>query len=310
MQTPLLLERAEWFFLHVLHSFDVLRHARESADDVARHLSRIKGASPFPNPNGVIFFACDPSFMERFGAALVASCYENARECSVHVHLYEPTPAILEGLEGMRTKFGDMPISYTYEDDIDFGALPDRGMYYTAFRFVAVRKLVEESRSLFICLDADSLIVNPLQPIIAKMKQRDVGLYFRLMRLRLNKKILAFCVAVNHTPGALDFLDLFAALSLKFRRHYRPFRSVFYFDQSGLYFAYLVNRLSRSTFYSIRKAVVDYDFAPRASIWTAKGRRKNDPVFLDESRRMINKYGPWPLMQTASRPPQSPRPPC
>jgi hypothetical protein len=292
MQAPLFLERAEWFSLHVMHSFEVLRHAQESADAIARHLSRIKGASPSPNRNGVIFFACDTVFMERFGSALISSCYENARQCSVHVHLYEPTPAILLAVETMRAKFSDMPLSYTYEDDIDFGALPDRGMYYAAFRFVAVRKFLAESQSLFVCLDADSLIVKSPQPLIAEARKRDVGLCFRLSRRRLNKKVLAFCVAFNPTPGAIEFLDLFAAIALKFRRHYLPFRSGFYFDQSGLYFAYLISRLWRSTFCAIRKSVVDYDFAQQACIWTAKGVRKNDPVFLAESRRMIDKYRP------------------
>jgi hypothetical protein len=294
VQAPLFVERVEWFNLHVMHSFDVMRHRGEADDRIVRHLSRIKGASPTYNPNGVVFFACDTSFMQRFGSALISSCYENARECSVHVHLFQPTPEILHDVEAMQTKFGDMPLSYTYEDHIDFGALPDRRMYYTAFRFVALRKLVSDSQSLFICLDADSLIVNSLQPLIAKVRQRDVGLCFRMNRLRLNKKVLAFCVAVNHTPGALNFLDLFAGLSLKFQRHYIPFRSGFFFDQSALYFAYLISRLWWSTFYAIRKTAVDYNFAPHACIWTAKGERKNDRVFLDESRRMMDKYRPWP----------------
>lgn len=295
MRVPLFLERAEWFYLHVVHSLDVLRHPERSTAAVAGHLARIKGTSPSANPNGVIFFACDPSFMERFGAALISSCYAHARECSVHVHLYQPTAAVLHDMEAMRATFHDMPLSYTYEDEIDFGALPDRGMYYTAFRFVAVRKLVEESRSPFICLDADSLIINSPQPIIAAVRKRDVGLCFRRHRRRLNKKILAFCVAFNHTPGAIAFLDLFAALALKFRRHYIPFRSGFYFDQSGLYFSYLINRARlRSTFCAIRKTVVDYDFGPGACIWTAKGVRKNDPVFVDESRRIVNQYRSYP----------------
>jgi hypothetical protein len=294
MQVPLFLERAQWFSLLVMHSLDVLRHAQESSDAVARHLTRIKGVSPSANSNGVIFFACDSSFMKRFGLALISSCYENARECSVHVHLFQPTSEILHDVEAAQAKFGDMPLSYTYEDAIDFGALPDRGMYYTAFRFVAVRKLVEESQSLFICLDADSLIVNSPHALIVELGKRDVGLCLRLHRRHVNKKILAFCVAFNHTPGAIAFLDLFAAISLKFRRHYVPFRSGFYFDQSGLHFAYLISRLWRSTFYSIRKTAVSYDFAPHACIWTAKGVRKNNPVFLEESRRLIDKYRPWP----------------
>ncbi|HVO23286.1 MAG TPA: hypothetical protein VMW56_06620 [Candidatus Margulisiibacteriota bacterium] len=294
MPVPLFLERAQWFSLLVMHSLDVLRHTQESSDAVARHLASIKGVSPSANSNGVIFFACDSTFMKRFGLALIASCYENACECSVHVHLFQPTSEILHDVETAGAKFQGMPISYTYEDAIDFGALRDPGMYYTAFRFVAVRKLVEESRSLFICLDADSLVVNSPHTLIAELTKRDVGLCFRLNRRHVNKKILAYCVAFNHTPGAIAFLDLFAAISLKFRHHYVPFRSGFYFDQSGLYFAYLISRLWRSTFYAIRKTVVSYAFTPGACIWTAKGVRKHDPVFLDEGRRVVDKYGPWP----------------
>ena len=290
MHVPLVVERVQWWALHVAHSFDVLLHSDAHAAIVDRHLSRIKGASPPTNPNGVIFFACDVGFMERFGFALISSCYEHARECGIHVHLYEPTPEIIHRLEAIKAAVGDLQLSYTYEDDIDLGDLPERGMYYTAFRFVALRKLLAESKSLFICLDADSLIVNPLPQVVADARQRDVGLYFRLRRRHLNKKIAAFCVIVNHTPGALKFLDFFAAISMKFHRHYIRFRSRFYFDQSALYFSYLACMFGRRTsFYTVGKTVVDYDFGDAAGIWTAKGERKHDPAFVDETRRMMDK---------------------
>ena len=293
MQVPAYLERVQWWLLHVRHALDALLHPAAQTQIVSRHLARIKGAAPPANANGVIFFACDVQFMERFGFALISSCYEHARECGVHVHLYEPTPEIIARIDSVKGMCGDMQVSYTYEEEIDFGDLPDRGMYYTAFRFVALRKLLGESPSLFICLDADSLIINSLQQVIADARQYDVGLYFRLTRRHLNKKVAAFCVIVNNTPGALEFLDLFAAIAMKFHRHYTRFRSGFYFDQSGLYFSYLIGRLRRrSTFYAIRKAVVDYDFGARACIWTAKGNRKHDQVFLNESRRMLHKHRP------------------
>src|SRR5215470_3294650 len=127
MHGPRSLQRATWLSLHLVHSMDAVLHTDRHAEVLARHLSRIKGVSPRPNPNGVIFFACDAHFMERFGWALICSCYENARECGVHVHLYEPTPRIMTDLDAMRAQLGDMHLTYTYEDGIDFGALPDRG---------------------------------------------------------------------------------------------------------------------------------------------------------------------------------------
>jgi len=292
MHIPAFVERAQWFWLHVAHALDAIRRPAPYAQRFRQHLTRIKGAAPAPNPHAIIFFAADPRFMERFGFALIASCYAQARECGVHVHLYAPTPEILQRLRAAQAACPDMQISHTYEDEIDYGELPDRGMYYTAFRFIALRKLLEDSRSLFICLDADSLIVHSLQPLIAEARRCDVGLYFRLSRRHLNKKIAAFCVIANHTAGALQFLDVFTAIALTFHRHYRRFRSNFYFDQSALYASYLIARLRRrSTFYAVRKTAVDYDFGDEASIWTAKGIRKHDQRFLDESRRMIDQCG-------------------
>ena len=81
------------------------------------------------------------------------------RKCGVQVHLYEPSRDILRHLEAMKEQFHDMNLSSTYEEQMDFGSLPERGMSYPVFRFVAAGKIMEESHSLLVCLDADSLIL-------------------------------------------------------------------------------------------------------------------------------------------------------
>jgi len=291
MRAPYFIERVKWFSLHVLYALDVLRHREATGQAVAAHLARIQGAAPRANPHGIIFFACDARFMQRFGYALIFSCYEHAREYGVHVHLYEPPASTLRQLDALKQRCGDLNLSYTYERDIDFGALPDRGMYYTAFRFVAARKIVAESNSLTICLDADSLIMHSLQEALAAARGKDVGLYFRLRRRKLNKKIAAFCVILNNTRRSLAFTDLFCGLALKFLRRYAGYRSNFYFDQSGLYFAFLLSRLRGCRFYSIDQRVIDFAFDERACIWTAKGKRKDDEAFVNESRRIIAAHG-------------------
>ncbi|HXG18414.1 MAG TPA: hypothetical protein VNN62_05000 [Methylomirabilota bacterium] len=293
MQLPYFLERIGWFSVNLFYSLSVLLNPRESAKAVKDHLSRIKGVFPRENTNGVIFFACNDQFMKRFGYSLIFSCYENVRECGVHVHLYEPSAEILQHLASMREKFSDMNLSYTYEYDIDLGSLPEHGIYYTAFRFVTVRKILEESKSLIVCLDADSLIMNSLQYVLANARQHDVGLYFRLKRRRLNKKIAAFCVIFNNTKKSLAFINFFSGISIKFQKKYPRIRPHFhfYFDQSGLYFSYLFSKFKeRLSFYSIGKNVADYEFSDHACIWTAKGNRKSNEVFLQESRRILEKY--------------------
>jgi len=214
MRVPYFLERVEWFYFNLFYSLGVLLNPKESAKAVNSHISRIKGVFPRENTNGIIFFACNDQFMERFGYSLILSCYENARECGVHVHLYKPSAEILRRLESMKEKFSDMNLSYTYED-IDLGSLPEHGIYYTAFRFVAVRKIIEESKSPIVCLDADSLIMHSVQQVIANARQYDVGLYFRLKSRRLNKKIAAFCVIFNNMKRSLEFINFFSGISIK-----------------------------------------------------------------------------------------------
>src|SRR5262249_36559736 len=72
---------------------------------------------------------------------------------------------------------------------------------------------------------------------------------------------------------------------------YPKLRWIFYFDQSALYLCFLLSSLrGRPSFYRLRKSVVDFEFSAAACIWTAKGRRKNDAVFLTESRRIMERY--------------------
>ena len=300
MRAPYIVERVEWVCLNVLYSVGALLSPTSRAKAVENHLSRISGNFPQPNAHAVIFFACDDAFMERFGYNLILSCYEHARECAVHVHLYEPSPETLRQLELMKQQLRDSDLSYTYERDIDFGSLPERGMYYTAFRFLVARRVVEESKSLLICLDADSLIKHSLQEVIAEARGHDVGLYLRLRKRRVNKKIAAFAVILNHTQGSREFANFFAALSIQFHRRYPRLRSRFYFDQSGLYFSFLLFRiLRRASFYHIGKSMIDFEFSDGACIWTAKGRRKDNQVFLRESSRIKGKYR-WAQIPTGA----------
>lgn len=291
MRAPRFLRRLQWLYFHGRYALSVLLYPQDSATAVHRHMSRIKGIFPRENANGVIFFACDAHFMERFGYSLILSCYETARECGVHVHLYEPSAAILRHLAALSEHFSDLHLSYTYEEEIDFGKLPERGMYYTAFRFVAAKKISEESKSLLVCLDADSLIMHSVQQVIATAQQHDVGLYFRLQKKKVYKKIAAFCVLVNHTQPARDFLAFFAGLALKFHHHYPSLGYSVWIDQSGLYVAFLWGKLRETvSFFTVDKRVVDYEFSAEACIWTAKGKQKKDAVFLQESHRLREKY--------------------
>ena len=82
-----------------------------------------------------------------------------------------------------------------------------------------------------ICLDADSLIMKSLQQVIAIARQRDVGLYFRLKRRKITKKIAAFCVIFNHTKKSLEFMNFFSGIAIQFQKNYPRTRTNFWFDR-------------------------------------------------------------------------------
>lgn len=286
-------EKLKWLCCHVSYTIRLLRHPKERVTPINSYLARIKGMLPCPNPNGIIFFACDTQFMERFGYSLLFSCYEHARACGVHIHLYEPSVAVLRKMTALGVQFPDMRVSYTYEEAIDRGSLPELWVYYTAFRFIVAKKILEESKSVLLCLDADGLVQRSLSPVLTKARFHDIGLYFRLQKRDIRKKIAAFCVTFNYTRHGLAFLEFFAGLLSQFHQHYPAIRPElhFHFDQSCLYFSYLVNKFTKGlSFYRIGKEVVDYQAATPSCIWTAKGKRKEDELFLQEVGRIREKY--------------------
>src|SRR5262249_33634983 len=107
--------RLKWLGCHVSYTLRLLCDPQDSVMAINNYLARIKGMPPCPNPNGIIFFACDTRFMEQFGYSLLFSCYEHARACGVHIHLYEPSDAVLQKLAALSVQFPDMRVSYTYE---------------------------------------------------------------------------------------------------------------------------------------------------------------------------------------------------
>ncbi|HJY81601.1 MAG TPA: hypothetical protein VKK81_11030, partial [Candidatus Binatia bacterium] len=95
----------------------------------------------------------------------------------------------------------------------------------------------------------------------------------------------------NNTKQSLAFLNFFSGIAIKCQKQYPETRTHFWFDQSGLYFSYLFSKgRERVSFYSVGKSIVDYEFSEKACIWTAKGKRKRDEIFLKESRRLREKY--------------------
>jgi hypothetical protein len=292
-----LIKHLTWWWHHVSYTWQLLWNPHENARGVSNYVERLHGMFPRPNPHGIIFFACDTQFMNRFGYSLLFSCYEQAPACSVHIHLYEPTAAVLDRLTVLRAQLPDMLVSYTYEEAIDQRSLPDLQVYYTALRFLVAKKVLEESHSVVICLDADSLVQQSLTPVVAEARGYDVGLYFRLQKHDIRKKIAAFCVILNTTPRGMVFLEFFTRLLSKFYHQYPAMRSgrPFHFDQSCLYCSYVVQRFTTGfSCYRIGKEVVDYHVATAARIWTAKGQRKQEAEFLQAVGKIREKYASLP----------------
>jgi hypothetical protein len=280
--------RISWLLLNWSYALRTQMHCSSIPGDVARFNSRFLGTAPGQNSAGVLFFACDERYMEKFGYSLILSCHENAPECGVHVHLYEPSSATMRKLSLLQKRLSSN-LSYTFEKNIDFGTLPDRRWYYTAFRFLVAKKISEESSSLVICVDADSLVRKSLQPIVELGRTQDVGLFYRSNKRGLRKKIGAFCVVLNNTPGCFDFINFYGGIILKFWSNYPRFS--WPFDQSALYLSFLRSRLQhRTSLWHLDDSAVGFEFPNEACIWTAKGRQKNDQMFIKDAHRILDKF--------------------
>ena len=248
-----------------------------------------------------IYTACDSAYFDSFGPSLIASIVQNSK-LGVHLHLFNPTDSQLE-----YCKLHDrVSVTYEFVKPEDFKTAADRWAniptnpveksyydrtfnamgkgndanilermqktYYACARFIRLAELFNETCPA-LCIDVDG-IVRQSPPALPA--QHD----FYLHKITGKKaRILAGGMYLHPNKNTKQFLTEYASLlSEKFTQDY-----VYW----GLDQDLLDTVVPKYNHGHLPLEYIDWYMKPTSYIWTAKGTRKDDDVFVTEKMKYI-----------------------
>lgn len=230
------------------------------------------GSMPSPNPNGILFAACDRRYFDRFALDYLAAIRANSGALSAHLHVYDGTDAQLETISDLAQHHPDARITVSRDEN----AAPElySPFFFAAGRFVRMAELLESTRSPIVCTDIDVLVRGNLQPFVAGLEGSDIGLYLRTHNSAPWRKVLASTVVALPTEQGRRFLAHVArAVDASLLR--RPRHHV---DQLVLYYLYrfsLLGMLGPVRCARLPKSVIDWEFHDDSLVWNFKGSRRS-----------------------------------
>lgn len=216
----------------------------------------------------LLFASCDVIYFKRFGKSFVKSAI--AHNNHVHVHIINPEI----GLERI-----DHPlVTYSFEE-----GGPDSREYYASNRFFIAPEILlsnQQHDMKLLILDIDCVIREKIQ-----LPDSAVALYFRKPFgsndwERRGTRVAAGAVMYDNTAW------LFAQ---RVADRIRELPHYWFVDQVAL--AETFDEFSMSInvhdFATDTIPVMDWEFSEESPIWTAKGDRKNNEIFLREQAKYL-----------------------
>jgi hypothetical protein len=234
---------------------------------------RLSGDWPIADdPRPVVFAACDEGYFYRFGRHLALSSASRSPDTRVHLHVYEPSPSLLEDCAALRTRCGNrLTISH---EGLERNPYPEpNAFYYAAGRFAVASRMRRTISAPILMIDADGLVAQDLSAGFAELAGTEAAFVLQPENAALYRKILASAIYLG-TNGerTIDFFSrladgIGAALAQGGRYHV---------DQIGIHYALEWCRRHHSgpTIEDLDLRWTDYRFAIESLIWSTKGARK------------------------------------
>jgi hypothetical protein len=252
----------------------------------------------FAQTQAFIYTACDTGYFDNFGKALIKSIRSNSN-WQIHLHLFNPRSDQLEycALNGASVTFeyispeqfdtaakkwahppvNDVEKSY-YDRTLNaMSKGRDKNVhermqktYYACARFIRLADLLDSNLPI-LSIDVDAVVRKNPQHLSAEHD-------FYLHKITGRKaRILAGGMYLHPTVGTQQFLREYAqALQTKFANDY-----VYW----GLDQDLLDKIVPKYNHGHLPISYIDWNMQDSSCIWTAKGTRKDDAVFIAEKQK-------------------------
>jgi hypothetical protein len=254
----------------------------------------------FPNDNIVFFVAADEKYFNLYGKSLISSIKHNFNH-SIHFHLYNPSDSTKDFC-----KKNNIYYSYEYFDEtnvetafefyqmstlneeftrrrstmIKIGEQMTKirneliRTYYACARFIRLHELLTKP-TYVVMLDTDSLV---RKPFLLPSKDYDIHIFEKKHKKHVTyTQHLASTIFYTGTEGSFKLIRDHARLILD---EFKQDTFYWFLDQETLDLA--IQKYKKSP---LQKYFVDFDMEEYSFIWCAKGKRKNEQVWIDELTR-------------------------
>ena len=246
-----------------------------------------------------IYAACDTAYFAEFGRCIIRSIQKNSN-VGIHIHLYNPTDDQIEFCslqENVSFTYEHVPLDFFTEASQRWATVPtdpvqlirynrtlnamsksnDKSIqermqrtYYACARFIRLHEITTPGNSM-LAIDADAIVRSAIPPL---------PLTHDLYIHRITKKdprFLAGGIYLTGNAGGYSFLSEYAKT---LKQHIESNNLYWSVDQDVL-----EPIVPKYNFGSLPMSYIDWSMQPGSYIWTAKGKRKELAVFINEQQK-------------------------
>ncbi len=244
-----------------------------------------------------IYAACDENYFDEFGRALISSIQQNSI-VPLHLHLYNPRP---DQLEFCRERL----VSVTYENVSinDFTKASERWKsvpsdktekirydrimtsitkgqdkskaermmktYFACARFIRLAEIINSKKSVFL-MDIDAIFRKELPKLSNHVD-------FYIYKNKKSDQFLAGGIYLTGSGNSFDFLQEYATM---LRNEIENDYLYWSLDQD-----ILDKIVPKYRYKELPFSMIDWNMEPNSYIWTAKGKRKELAIFINEQKK-------------------------
>lgn len=246
-----------------------------------------------------IFVACDRHYFSEFGKTIINSIEVNS-SFGIHVHLYNPLDeqiafcqsrlrvsvsyeyVPLEIFESAANKWLTVPedpidrlnyerilTSMRKSNDVSIQERIQR-TYYACARFIRLKELVSSSQSL-LAIDVDAIVRSNIVPLTS-----DYDFYIH----HITGKKARFLAGGIYLTGSIKGYEFLTEYANSLQNNILSDRLYWGIDQDVL-----DNIVPKYNFGQLPMPYIDWEMGLESFIWTAKGKRKELEVFINEQKK-------------------------
>jgi hypothetical protein len=233
-----------------------------------------------------IFTSCDSGYLD-YALSLVRSAEAFSPGCAFLLHLVNPADEDIERVRETARGLSATTLALSAER-VDLSALDgeQRRTYFACARFLRLAELLPLLDAPVLCLDADSLVVGPIDHHFTDKPNAEIC----LVRRDQGEPIAPQLAVGNGTiwlKPTTGVLALLGAVARDIAHAFADGSAAWYLDQ--LVMGRHVAAARGLGVFNIKRKYADWDFREDSIIWAGKGARKHSaPVFTLLQRALVD----------------------